>query len=607
MIVPSFMLPLFVIKAFPINNNTVVSLVSLNSSAKKVQILRATNAFSKRIYCSGCQTAARSTSFRWCGCVAMPQDASLRGLIFLSTTTDAVDLLYVAPTRAYDSRLLAIFLVDVSLDREKLARPSEMPNRIQVSSNVELKDKIIDHGCDLLNRHELSTAQNRELQRFIDANKHLLNISDKEREEQELHEKKQNRYSGPGSATIKSSGYASPTSDYGTINRYLGANRLSSPSSEYGTGKRKEVSWSDGVRARSHSPSRFDNDPLGGSARGLGQDGRDRRSGSGIGDGRGYGSLDKRPPPGRNSRERSTESPWRKPWLGSQYDSNDNISGSGKFGSGLLRERELSPAYSSLPRHPDDYNRYETRKYYIQEQQKTARDDNAKFYGFGDRVGSGIELTPKRWTGGELITDPQYIKKSLKPRRVYYSPIGDGVVEADGVERKLGPKDMTPRVHVTHEHYAERGSGGHGGVRVTEKRWDEDNDSGSGARNGYGGFPGDGLGDKGRGGDGLGKPYGDGLGKPFGDGDGNPYGTGRRPYDDGDGDGWPRSGRSSALSIGTDGFPRQGWTKTFIVNPRELINQYALDTNTTIFDLEDHTPKTITTTKETIVNDVIDE
>jgi hypothetical protein len=54
-----------------------------------------------------------------------------------------------------------------------------------------------------------------------------------------------------------------------------------------------------------------------------------------------------------------------------------------------------------------------------------------------------------------------------------------------------------------------------------------------------------------------------------------------------------------ALSF-RSGTPREGWTKEFIINPRELINQYGTETLTTIFDLEDHTPKTLVTTKEVI-------
>lgn len=54
---------------------------------------------------------------------------------------------------------------------------------------------------------------------------------------------------------------------------------------------------------------------------------------------------------------------------------------------------------------------------------------------------------------------------------MFYSPIGDGVVEADGIEMKRGPKDMTPKRYVTHERYAEGGNGGHGGVNLYETRW----------------------------------------------------------------------------------------------------------------------------------------
>jgi hypothetical protein len=92
----------------------------------------------------------------------------------------------------------------------------------------------------------------------------------------------------------------------------------------------------------------------------------------------------------------------------------------------------MSSTYSSLQRHPDDYNKYDTQKY-ISRGQRSSRekDEEIKFYGYGDRLGSGIELSRKRWTGGELIVDPDYLKKSLKPRTLFYSPIGDGVVAAD--------------------------------------------------------------------------------------------------------------------------------------------------------------------------------
>uniref|UniRef100_A0AC34QTX7 Uncharacterized protein n=1 Tax=Panagrolaimus sp. JU765 TaxID=591449 RepID=A0AC34QTX7_9BILA len=452
-----------------------------------------------------------------------------------------------------------------------------MPERIQVSSNVELKDKVIDHGVDLLNMEQLSGSQKRELQRFIDSNSHLLQISDKEREEREKKEKKQNRYSGPGHARLNMS---SPYSDYGS-NRQLNTgslNRFGSPYSEYGTGKRKEVSWSDGVRARSHSPT---NDGYGNDA--------SKRNANYDKQQDPYSSLDRSSRDSSRERSRSREPPhWNKPWLGS-FGSKEDLSSSGKPWHSYLKERENSPAYSSLQRHPDDYNRYETRKYIVKELEKTRRDDTARFYGYGDRVGSGIELTPKRWHGGEVIRDPNFLKKSLKPRRLFYSPIGDGVVEADGVELKHGPKDMTPKRYVTHERMEERGSAGHGGVRLTETRWSEGDGNDSGKNGDYGGLPFDDLGDKQRMND-------DGKNYP-------PYYDNGRPS----GDDWPRSGRSSALSIGTDGFPRHGWTKTFITNPRELINQYANETNTNIFDLEDHTPKTVTTVTELLSGSVKDE
>jgi len=455
-----------------------------------------------------------------------------------------------------------------------------MPERIQVSSNAELKDKVIDHGVDLLNMNQLSNSQRKELQRFIDANAHLLNISDREREEREKKEKKQGRYAGPGNAPLSFSEYGNAKRlNYDTLGSL---NRMNSPASEYGTGKRKEVSWSDNVRARSHSPTD--------------DDASRRRNRGGYGDpnalrnqGQGYpydqySSLDRDRDRNRNSRSRERRSPsWGKPWVGN-LGSKEDVSSSGKPWHTYLKDRENSPAYSTLQRHPDDYNRYETRKYIVKELEKTRRDDTAKFYGYGDRVGSGIELTPKRWTGGEIITDPSFIKKSLKPRRLFYSPIGDGVVEADGVELKRGPKDMTPRRYVTHEKFVDPGSGGHDGVKIYETRWSEGDDDGNNKDNdnkGYGGPPFD---------------------DDFGRNRGPSYGSGK-----GDDDGWPKSGRSSAMSIGTDGYPRQGWTKTFIVNPRELIHQYGTETNTNIFDLEDHTPKTLTTTTEVVTNDVVEE
>lgn len=287
----------------------------------------------------------------------------------------------------------------------------------------------------------------------------------------------------------------------------------------------------------------------------------------------------------------------------------------------------------------DNYNKYDTEKYRSQSSRGSReKDEEIKFSSYGDRLGSGIELARKRWTGGEvfkynvlitycyfqLITDPLYLKKSLKPRTMFYSPIGDGVVAADGVEWKPGPPDLTPKIHVTHERVVEYGKG-RPGLRVYERTWDD----GTRGNNDDDG--------RGKGGDGWPNDDGNkGPGWPYDNGDGDPFGKGRNGYpsdDDGwpknasggdpygtlgSGDGYPRSTRKSlnikrgilnvkclAMSIRSDGgTPREGWTKTFITNPRELINQYGTETLTTVFDLEDHTPKTQISTKEIISSSV---
>jgi len=96
---------------------------------------------------------------------------------------------------------------------------------------------------------------------------------------------------------------------------------------------------------------------------------------------------------------------------------------------------------------------------------------DTRFTGYGDRVGSGVELAPTRWKGGELVTDPTIVSKSLKPRRFYYSPIGDGVVAADGIELKPGPVDLTPKVEIIHQRIVEKGPSAQAGRTVTERTW----------------------------------------------------------------------------------------------------------------------------------------
>ncbi|KAI6188036.1 hypothetical protein M3Y98_00310200 [Aphelenchoides besseyi] len=103
----------------------------------------------------------------------------------------------------------------------------------------------------------------------------------------------------------------------------------------------------------------------------------------------------------------------------------------------------------------------------------TSAERDSRFSGYGDRVGSGVELAPARWTGGEIISDPSYIQKfqSLKPRRMFYSPIGDGVVAADGIELKRGPVDLTPKVEIIQQRIVEKGAPGQAGRTVTERTW----------------------------------------------------------------------------------------------------------------------------------------
>jgi hypothetical protein len=175
-------------------------------------------------------------------------------------------------------------------------------------SHVHLiQDKLVVNGVDLVNRDELSVSQQRELQRYIDANAHLLGFLDKEKEAKEAADAggvyrggtyntslaslagaaaaagaakaaeagANNRAGANSEATAadalasprhqyqsyslgrappplssqyedSSSAYARPPSATQSLNR-MGAG---SPSSEYGyggPGKRKGVSWSDVV------------------------------------------------------------------------------------------------------------------------------------------------------------------------------------------------------------------------------------------------------------------------------------------------------------------------------------------------------------------------
>jgi hypothetical protein len=54
---------------------------------------------------------------------------------------------------------------------------------------------------------------------------------------------------------------------------------------------------------------------------------------------------------------------------------------------------------------------------------------------------------------------------------VFLSPIGDGVVAADGIELKRGPVDLTPKVEIIQQRIVEKGPSGQAGIKVTERTW----------------------------------------------------------------------------------------------------------------------------------------
>jgi hypothetical protein len=114
---------------------------------------------------------------------------------------------------------------------------------------------------------------------------------------------------------------------------------------------------------------------------------------------------------------------------------------------------------------------------------------DTRFAGYGDRVGSGVELAPATWRGGEIVTDKDIVVKSLstiKPRRMFYSPIGDGVVAADGIEMKRAPPDLQPRVEIIQQRHVEKGHPGQAGRRVIEKTWTSGGGPGAGGASNYG-------------------------------------------------------------------------------------------------------------------------
>ncbi|CAD6188892.1 unnamed protein product [Caenorhabditis auriculariae] len=425
-----------------------------------------------------------------------------------------------------------------------------------------------------------------------------------------------------GTAPSQYGSIGNVSSHYGTLRGGIKQGTLP-PTSPYSSLKRKGVSWLDQERARSLSPGFHQSTPAALSllAEAPTPCVARRLSPSDI-------------LPLNNVHRFVISSPSRlllpilkKTEEMSQYGSASNLNS--------FRERTGSPSYTSLGKHRDDYNRFETARHAEnrQQRQSSAERDESRFSGFGDRPGSGVELSGFNWNGGEVITSPTQLPKSLKPRRIYYSPIGDGTVAADGMELKRRPVDLTPRVTVTQLQHVERGEKGRDGLNIYEKNWStggsvppseagfgSEYGPGSGRNSRAGGAlspvsepihkapaynansgPGAGLPNHGlnNGNAPAGDPFGSGHGRPGsglggGDGLGAPFGSQSNL-------GPPKDGRNSvASSLFSDPSYRLD-TKTgyLITNPRELIHQYATMTPVAIMDdRTDHTPATTTVSKQ---------
>ncbi|ETN70181.1 hypothetical protein NECAME_05002 [Necator americanus] len=454
---------------------------------------------------------------------------------------------------------------------------------MSIALSADIDNKVAVNGCDLLNRHELSSTQDRELQRYIDNNAHILYFKDREiysppkqkhrsnyaplsrslshgenpligynRSDANHHSPRNgstyDQYTSSrttptisdpfvtptgqrvnftsdfpelGDGSYLDDGFSvpykptSPSSPYGRMTPnggYLtpgrgGISKHSRPQSPYGSLKsRKGVSWLDQERARSLSPS---NNKVQQNLTGM-----------------------------------------------SQYGSAGNLSS--------YRDRTVSPAYTSLGKHKDDYNRFETARHKEAMRNERQKSEESRFQAFGDRPGSGVELTTHHWQGGEIITDPSQLPKSLKPRRLYYSPIGDGTVAADGIELKRRPVDLSPRVTITQMQHVDRGHKGHDGLNVFEKSWTNPMGSHPGSEAGYGsdfgGGPGSGRNSRADALSPSGDPYGKGShGGPHGANLGGPggYGPGGGPGGYGPGGG-PGTGGGYGSGRGTPSGPGAG-------------------------------------------------
>lgn len=397
-------------------------------------------------------------------------------------------------------------------------------------------NKIVVNGCDLLNRHELSPTQDRELQRYIDSNAHILQYKDRD--------------AGPGQDTMKCGSYGSSNygSNYGTLNY---------SDSGYGSANYGGPSYGRTVRSASNTndvypSSGFNNQDAYSAPRntyssysrttstpatttnlddpfGIIESFDRKVAAAQAAPPSSFGSLKSRKGVSWLDQERARSlSP-----ATSHFQNQRGMSQYGSAGSlSHLRDRTASPAYSALGRHKDDYNRFETARHAAAKRNEHQKSEESRFQAYGDRPGSGVEMSALHWQGGEIITDPSQLPKSLKPRRLYYSPIGDGTVAADGIELKRRPVDLSPRVTITQMTHVDRGQKGHDGVNIYEKTW-TNTGAGShpGSEAGYGsefGGPGSGRNSRADALSPIGPDHaGKGAHGPLGAGAGGPGGYGR--------------------------------------------------------------------------------
>uniref|UniRef100_A0A8R1TUU0 Uncharacterized protein n=1 Tax=Onchocerca volvulus TaxID=6282 RepID=A0A8R1TUU0_ONCVO len=320
-----------------------------------------------------------------------------------------------------------------------------------------VENSNIEHECNLLNRHELSRSQKYELQRFIDQNSHLLR--------------------SPSSQGTGDSSTWAKDKEGERSNAYQHSDGTLSALSVSPNRGRKEVKWSDDVsqlaptirRTSSLSPN-------------WSTPSNHLKNSNSFDDFYNlYNSYNSNKNKNNNSYDSNKNT-------SDNRNNNDNINTMSSYGStGYMnrgRDNQFSTNsptnnYQSYGKHPDDYNRYETaRSRSHASQRQREEDERSRFFGYGDRPGSGVEFMPTKWHGGEasifkiitirkkIITDPGHLPRSLKPRRLYYSPIGDGVVAADGVELKRVPKDLSPKITVIHNRTLDRGEPGHAGYNI---------------------------------------------------------------------------------------------------------------------------------------------